>query len=266
MGYSKIEWTDATWNPVTGCSKVSEGCRHCYAEPLALRLRAMGQPNYQDGFAVRIHPHVLGAPLAWKTPIVVKLCSGDTGPLRDAGRDRDLLVGEPVGFIKEILPVLARHPTGLPVTFATFIRVVYTLLGGTAEGAPDLTLFQPEARPVPVQARQLDDLLVWISCWLQADPRNLGRFLSVAKFYPELVAIGRRLRIKPNFKNAASLAQRLHQQEEDLVEVLGFEEQFPGGHRRLIGFTKTGEGRLPPIPPILFRQKGVRNRKVEPPQ
>ncbi len=68
---SNIEWTDATWNPVTGCTKVSAGCAQCYAEPLARRLRAMGQPNYQDGFAVRVHPHMLDVPFIWKKPRVV---------------------------------------------------------------------------------------------------------------------------------------------------------------------------------------------------
>lgn len=61
-----IEWTDATWNPVTGCSKVSPGCKNCYAERLALRLRAMGSPRYQRGFSVALHPDALNLPLRWK--------------------------------------------------------------------------------------------------------------------------------------------------------------------------------------------------------
>ena len=65
---SKIEWTDATWNPVTGCSKISPGCKHCYAERMAKRLRAMGQPKYRNGFAVTSHPDALDAPLGWKRP------------------------------------------------------------------------------------------------------------------------------------------------------------------------------------------------------
>ena len=63
---SKIEWTEVTWNPVTGCSKVSSGCLHCYAERMAYRLCAMGHPNYQKGFEVALHPHMLEAPLSWK--------------------------------------------------------------------------------------------------------------------------------------------------------------------------------------------------------
>ncbi len=56
MSISTIEWTEATWNPVTGCSKVSAGCLHCYAERMAARLQAMGQNNYRNGFAVTCHP------------------------------------------------------------------------------------------------------------------------------------------------------------------------------------------------------------------
>ncbi len=63
---SSIEWTDASWNPVTGCTKVSSGCAHCYAERMAKRLRGMGQANYRNGFELTLHPHMLGAPLRWR--------------------------------------------------------------------------------------------------------------------------------------------------------------------------------------------------------
>jgi protein gp37 len=65
---SAIEWTDATWNPVTGCTKVSPGCKNCYAERLAVRLRAMGNPRYQNGFSVTLHPNLLTLPLRWRQP------------------------------------------------------------------------------------------------------------------------------------------------------------------------------------------------------
>jgi protein gp37 len=63
---SGIEWTDATWNPVTGCTKVSPGCKNCYAERLAFRLRAMGNARYRNGFAVTLHPDQLALPLRWR--------------------------------------------------------------------------------------------------------------------------------------------------------------------------------------------------------
>src|SRR2546423_175048 len=74
---SAIEWTDATWNPVTGCDRVSEGCTNCYALNLAKRLKAMGNPRYQadgnpkssgPGFAVVLHEDVLSLPLTWRRP------------------------------------------------------------------------------------------------------------------------------------------------------------------------------------------------------
>jgi protein gp37 len=65
---SHIEWTDATWNPVTGCSKISPGCKFCYAERLANRLRAMGQRNYRNGFQPTLQPHMLEHPLHWRKP------------------------------------------------------------------------------------------------------------------------------------------------------------------------------------------------------
>jgi protein gp37 len=65
---SAIEWTDATWNPVTGCTKVSPGCKNCYAERLASRLQAMGNRRYSNGFAVTLHPDQLELPLRWRQP------------------------------------------------------------------------------------------------------------------------------------------------------------------------------------------------------
>ncbi len=66
--HSGIEWTDATWNPVTGCTKVSPGCKHCYAERLAFRLRAMGSRRYKNGFKVTLQPDQLSLPLRWRRP------------------------------------------------------------------------------------------------------------------------------------------------------------------------------------------------------
>jgi protein gp37 len=65
---SAIEWTEATWNPVTGCDKISPGCKHCYAERMAGRLKAMGQQNYRNGFELTLQEHALRLPLSWKKP------------------------------------------------------------------------------------------------------------------------------------------------------------------------------------------------------
>ena len=65
---TSIEWTDSTWNPVTGCTKISSGCANCYAERMALRLQAMGNPSYINGFSVTLHEDALELPLKWKKP------------------------------------------------------------------------------------------------------------------------------------------------------------------------------------------------------
>ncbi len=68
---SNIEWTEATWNPVTGCSKVSAGCRHCYAERLAFRLHAMGNARYAKGFNVTLHKDLIDLPKRWREPRLI---------------------------------------------------------------------------------------------------------------------------------------------------------------------------------------------------
>ncbi len=100
MKPSKIEWTESTWNPVTGCTKISTGCKHCYAERMAKRLQAMGQPNYRDGFEVRCHHDVLGAPQKWKKPQMIFVNSMS-----------DLFHNEvPASFIDEIFFTMNETP------------------------------------------------------------------------------------------------------------------------------------------------------------
>jgi len=65
---SSIEWTESTWNPITGCAKISPGCKYCYAERMALRLKAMGQPNYRNGFKLTLQENAVELPLHWKKP------------------------------------------------------------------------------------------------------------------------------------------------------------------------------------------------------
>lgn len=68
---SNIEWTEMTWNPVTGCTKISQGCKHCYAERMAKRLTAMGSERYRNGFRVTLHPDLIDVPRKWRQPRVV---------------------------------------------------------------------------------------------------------------------------------------------------------------------------------------------------
>jgi len=71
MSSSKIEWTESTWNPTTGCTKISSGCANCYAEKMAMRLKAMGTPKYTNGFKVTLHEDCLSEPYSWKKPKVI---------------------------------------------------------------------------------------------------------------------------------------------------------------------------------------------------
>lgn len=93
---SSIEWTEATWNPVTGCTKVSPGCKHCYAERMARRLRAMGQPNYRNGFALTLQPQLLDAPLRWRRPRTIFVNS-----MSDLFHDR-----VPLSYVEAIFDVM----------------------------------------------------------------------------------------------------------------------------------------------------------------
>lgn len=75
MKTTKIEWTDKTWNPITGCSKVSAGCANCYAEVMSKRLQAMKQDKYKKGFVLTMHNSALDEPLKWKKPHTIFVCS-----------------------------------------------------------------------------------------------------------------------------------------------------------------------------------------------
>jgi len=95
---SSIEWTESTWNPLTGCNKISPGCKHCYAERMALRLQAMGQPHYADGFKLTLHEDSLELPLRWKKPQTIFVNSMSDLFHKDV----------PVTFIKKMFDVMRR--------------------------------------------------------------------------------------------------------------------------------------------------------------
>jgi protein gp37 len=93
---SSIEWTESTWNPLTGCTKISPGCKLCYAERMSARLKAMGQRNYRNGFKLTLHKHMLDAPLHWKKPQVVFVNS-----MSDLFQDK-----VPVAFIQHVFATM----------------------------------------------------------------------------------------------------------------------------------------------------------------
>jgi protein gp37 len=75
MATTSIEWTDRTWNPVTGCTKLSKGCENCYAAVMSRRLKGMRKPKYVNGFKVTLHSDSLAEPTQWKNPCVIFVCS-----------------------------------------------------------------------------------------------------------------------------------------------------------------------------------------------
>ncbi len=97
---SSIEWTEATWNPVTGCSHISAGCAHCYAERMALRLQAAGMPKYRNGFKVTTHEKELLIPQGWRKPHMVFLCS-----MGDLFHEK-----VPFGFILKVFEAMTACP------------------------------------------------------------------------------------------------------------------------------------------------------------
>lgn len=97
MAKTEIIWTDYSWNPVTGCTKISAGCQNCYAERMSKRLKGMGQKNYQRGFnKVICHPNMLNHPFKWKSPKMIFVNSMG-----------DLFHNDvPFDFIKDEYPIL----------------------------------------------------------------------------------------------------------------------------------------------------------------
>ena len=100
MAQSSIEWTEMTWNPTTGCTKISQGCKFCYAEVMSKRLQSMGIPKYQDGFKLRTHKSALSIPYSWKKPKIVFVNSMSDLFHEDV----------PLDFIKDVFQVMGDNP------------------------------------------------------------------------------------------------------------------------------------------------------------
>jgi protein gp37 len=155
MSTSRIEWTESTWNPVTGCSKISAGCLNCYAERMAARLHAMGQPNYRNGFKVTCHPETLVLPLRWKKPQMIFVNSMS-----------DLFHADvPVGFLDEVFftmnearwhcfQVLTKRSRRLAQLAGRFKWTANIWMGVTVENARHLGRID-ELRAVPAAVRFL---------------------------------------------------------------------------------------------------------------
>jgi protein gp37 len=100
MAQTSIEWTEMSWNPTTGCNKLSQGCKFCYAEVMTRRLKAMGQDKYKNGFKLKIHPDELSTPYTWKNPRIVFVNSMSDLFHKDI----------PLEFIKKVFEVMNNNP------------------------------------------------------------------------------------------------------------------------------------------------------------
>lgn len=100
MARTKIEWTESTWNPITGCTKISAGCKNCYAEVMTRRLQAMGQEKYMNGFNLTLHPETLKEPYTWKKPRVIFVNSMSDLFHKDI----------PVQYIIDVFKVMKENP------------------------------------------------------------------------------------------------------------------------------------------------------------
>jgi len=100
MASTKIEWTESTWNPITGCTKISTGCKFCYAEVMARRLKAMGQEKYRNGFELTLHPETLQEPYSWKKPKMIFVNSMSDLFHKDV----------PIEYIQKVFRVIKENP------------------------------------------------------------------------------------------------------------------------------------------------------------
>jgi protein gp37 len=167
MTATSIEWTQATWNPVTGCTKISAGCLNCYAERMASRLKAMGQPNYMNGFTLTCHPHMLDIPKRWRKPRLIFVNSmGDLF-------HKDV----PLQFIQDVFDVIQSTP-----------RHTYQLLTKRSERLAELS----HALPWP------KNLWMGVSVESQAETKRIDqlrqvpaeiRFLSIEPLLGPLVSL-----------------------------------------------------------------------------
>lgn len=159
---TKIEWTEKVWNPVTGCTKVSEACQNCYAEAMARRLQAMpaSREKYRNGFKVTMHHECLKEPSGWKKPCMVFVCSmGDLF-------HRDV----PCDYIDQVMQVIRENPQHtFQILTKRAERMAKYFMGGASEGVP-----QNAWLGVTCESFNYYDRIDWLR-WIEKAP---VRFLS----------------------------------------------------------------------------------------
>jgi len=155
--HSHIEWTESTWNPVTGCSKVSQGCKNCYAERLAKRLQAMGNPRYANGFQVTLHPDLLDLPHQWSRPRSIFVNSMSDLFHEDV----------PLEFVQQVFATIEATP-----------RHTYQVLTKRAARLEELAAFLPWPKNLWMGVSVESAEVTWRIAHLKRVPASV-RFLSV---------------------------------------------------------------------------------------
>ena len=158
---SAIEWTESTWNPVSGCTKISSGCLNCYAERMAKRLRAMGQARYKNGFKVTLHPEALDEPYRWKKPRVVFVNSMSDLFHKDI----------PVDFIQKVFKTMnenSQHTFQILTKRSERLRELAPLLEWSDNiwmGSRSKIMIMPDVLMICVRFLRLFDFCPWSHCW-----------------------------------------------------------------------------------------------------
>jgi len=162
---SFIEWTDSTWNPVTGCTKISPGCKHCYAERMATRLVGMGQPRYRNGFEVTLQPDLVRLPLRWRRPRVIFVNSMS-----------DLFHIERLRAVPAAVRFLSLEPLLAPISSLPVDGIDWVIVGGESG---------PGARPMAADwVRQIrnrcarDGVAFFFKQWGGTRKKQAGRLLD----------------------------------------------------------------------------------------
>ena len=158
---SAIEWTGVTWNPVTGCTKVSPGCARCYAERLARRLRAMGSPKYAAGFEVALHRETLDDPLRWRQPRLV-FVNSMSDLFHDAVPDAfvEAVFRTMNAATRHTFQVLTKRPERAAALARRLRWTANVWLGTSVETEPYLRRLEPLRRtPAAVKFLSLEPLL-----------------------------------------------------------------------------------------------------------
>lgn len=157
MRTTKIEWTERTWNPITGCTKKSLGCEHCYAESMAKRLHAMGSQKYTNGFKCTMHPEDLQEPLCWKKPSTIFVCSMSDLFHEDVGFDFIDKVMETISLAPQhVFQILTKRPERLSKYFKNRSIPTNVWLGVTVES--------PKVKDRIDYIRNLDSEVKFLSC------------------------------------------------------------------------------------------------------